>query len=311
MPRAIPLDTRQEIVRRHLDGQTLSQIATDLHLPCVTVRALWRAFRRRGDEGLDVGYRHCGRSTPRHSGTVLRRATQLKRKHPTWGGGRVRVELHKLLDPTLVPSARTLQRAFQREGVNRPRRSQRPRTARAKPEAPHDVWEVDAVEKKRLRTGAEVSWMAAVDVYSGALLVGELSPPGPMADDPAEGRTGLVSPRLSAVGPSQVDPGRQRPPLGPEPGAAAGPGALADRAGGVGGVDPPGPAATKRPCRAGQWRDPAVGRAGRVFDTWAIASTITSGVRGPARALSVGRRHVAHRGLPRPAPLRSPLSPPG
>jgi hypothetical protein len=206
MPCAIPLTTRQEIVRRHLDGQTLAQIAIDLHLPSVTVRALWRAFRHRGEEGLATGYRACGRSTPRHSEAVLRRACQLKRKHPTWGAGRVRVELLGLLDAALVPSARTLQRAFQSQGINRPRRSQRPRTARAKPEATHDVWEVDAVEKKRLKTGVEVSWLAAVDVYSGALLAGELSPPGAVADDSAEGRARLVSPCLSAMGPAAVDP---------------------------------------------------------------------------------------------------------
>jgi hypothetical protein len=206
MPRAIPLTTRQEIVRRHLDGQTLAQIAIDLHLPSVTVRSLWRAFRHRGEEGLATGYRACGRSTPRHSEAVLRRACQLKRKHPTWGAGRVRVELLGLLDDALVPSARTLQRAFQCEGINRPRRSQRPRTARAKPEATHDVWEVDAVEKKRLKTGAEVSWMAAVDVYSGALLAGELSPPGAVADDSPQRRAGLVSPRFSTVGPAAVGP---------------------------------------------------------------------------------------------------------
>jgi hypothetical protein len=206
MPRAIPLTTRQEIVRRHLDGQTLVQIAIDLHLPFVTVRALWRGFRHRGEEGLAIGYRACGRSTPRHSEAVLRRACQLKRKHPTWGAGRVRVELLELLDAALVPSARTLQRAFQSQGINRPRRSQRPRTARAKPEATHDVWEVDAVEKARLRTGAEVSWLAAVDVYSGALLAGELSPPGAVADDSPRRRAGLVSPRVSTVGPAAVDP---------------------------------------------------------------------------------------------------------
>lgn len=193
MPRAIPLAIRQEIVRRHLDGQTLARIAVDLHLPCVTVRSLWRDFRRRGEEGLAIGYGACGRSTPGHSQTVLRRACQLKREHPTWGAGRVRVELLGPLDAALVPSTRTLQRAFRGEGINRPRRSQRPRTARARPEAPHDLWEVDAVEKKRLKTGAEVSWMAAVDVDSGAILAGELSPPGPMADDPPERRTRLVS----------------------------------------------------------------------------------------------------------------------
>ncbi|MDR3632381.1 MAG: helix-turn-helix domain-containing protein [Isosphaeraceae bacterium] len=206
MPRAIPAATRQEIVRRHLDGQTLKQIATDLHLPLVTVRSLWRAFRQRGEEGLAVAYHNCGRGTRRHCRTVLQRACQLKRKHPTWGAGRIRVELLGILDRSLVPSPRTLQRAFQGEGINRPRRSQRPRTARAKPERPHDVWEVDAVEKKRLKTGAEVSWMAAVDVYSGALLAGELSPPAPVADDPPKGRSCLVSPHFSTVGSAAVDP---------------------------------------------------------------------------------------------------------
>lgn len=208
MPRAIPLVTRQEIVRRHLDGQTLAQIAIDLHLPHGTVRALWRGFRRRGDQGLAVAYRAGVRATPEHPPSVLRRACQLKRKHPTWGAGRVRVELLGQLDPALVPSPRTLQRAFQGEGINRPRRTQRPRSARAKPEAPHDVWEVDAVEKKRLKTGAEVSWMSAVDVYSGAHLANRLSPPSPVADDPSQGRPGPVSPCLPAMGPAAIDPGR-------------------------------------------------------------------------------------------------------
>jgi hypothetical protein len=206
MPRAIPLATRQEIVRRHRDGQALAAIAVDLHIPAVTVRALWRAFRDRGETGLAIGYRACGRPAPLHSPAVLQRACQLKRRHPTWGAGRVRVELLGLLDAALVPSARTLQRAFQSQGINRPRRSQRPRTAQAKPEATHDVWEVDAVEKKRLKTGVEVSWLAVVDVYSGALLAGELSPPGTVADDSAEGRARLVSPCLSAMGSAAVDP---------------------------------------------------------------------------------------------------------
>lgn len=274
MPRAIPLVTRHEIVHRRLDGQTLGQIALDLHLPHVTVRALWRAFRRRGDAGLVIGYSACGRSTPGHSGLVLRRGCQLKRRHPNWGAGRVRVELLGLLEAGLVPSTRTLQRAFQREGINQPRRSQRPRAVRAKPEAPHDVWEVDAVEKTRLKTGAEVSWMAAVDVYSGALLTAELSPPAPMANDPPERRAGLVSSCFPTLGPAAVDPRRQRTPLGTEPGTSAGFGPLADRPGGVHRVDSAGPAPTERPCRARQWRDPTVGRAGVVFDTGSIAGAI-------------------------------------
>jgi hypothetical protein len=311
MPRAIPLATRQEISRRHLDGQTLARIALDLHLPHVTVRALWRGFRSRGEEGLDVGYRECGRATPRHDPDVLRRACRLKRKHPTWGAGRVRVELLGPLDPALVPSPRTLQRAFQTEGINRPRRAQRPRSARAKPEAAHDVWEVDAVEKERLKTGEEVSWMSAVDVYSGAHLANRLSPPSPVAGDPPQRRPSLVSPRLSAVGPAADDPRRQRSPLGIEPGIAAGPGVVADRPGRVAGMDPPGSAATERPCRAGQRRDSTVGGTPDVFESCSIAGAIESRVRCSAGALSVGGRAVASGGVSRPPALRSAVSPPG
>jgi hypothetical protein len=113
-----------------------------------------------------------------------------------------------LLGPAAVPSARTIQRAFRLEGINRPRPPQRPRAARARPGAPHDLWEVDAVEKKRLGTGAEVSWMAAVDVYSGALLAGELSPPASVAVDHPGGRPGPVPPGLPAVGAAALGPRR-------------------------------------------------------------------------------------------------------
>jgi DNA-directed RNA polymerase specialized sigma24 family protein len=39
MPRALPGDPRRGIVRRHLHGQPLTQIASELRLPFDTVRA--------------------------------------------------------------------------------------------------------------------------------------------------------------------------------------------------------------------------------------------------------------------------------
>jgi len=100
MPRAPPLATRQDIVERHLRGQTLAQIATDLGIAFVTVRALWRAFRDRGSDGLAIGYHACGSSTPAYPEVVLRRACRLKREHPKWGAGRIRVELLEHLEPS-------------------------------------------------------------------------------------------------------------------------------------------------------------------------------------------------------------------
>src|SRR5216684_8628934 len=106
MPRALPLPTRQDIIERHVRGQALTQIATELGIPYVTVRALWRAFRDRGADGLALGYHACGGSTPAYLETVFRRACRIKREHPGWGAGRVRVELLDSLAPDAVPSAR-------------------------------------------------------------------------------------------------------------------------------------------------------------------------------------------------------------
>src|SRR5690242_16581562 len=152
MPRALPAATRQEIIERHLRGQTLRQVAAELALPFDTVRDLWRAFRDGGPDGLVVGYHACGSATPAYPDAVLRRACRLRREHPGWGAGRVRVELFESLGPGDVPSVRVLQRAFQRAGVNRPRRPQRPRTVARSAAAPHELWQVDAVEKARLKS---------------------------------------------------------------------------------------------------------------------------------------------------------------
>lgn len=133
MPRAVSAATRQDIIERHLRGQSLPQIAAELAIPFDTVRDLWRAFRDRGADGLVVGYHACGSATPAYPDPILRRACRLKREHPGWGAGRIRIELLESLDPDDIPSVRVLQRAFQRAGVNRPRRPRCPRAAAARP----------------------------------------------------------------------------------------------------------------------------------------------------------------------------------
>src|SRR5262249_51476285 len=129
MPRAVPPATRQDVIERHLQGQTLPQIAAELGIPFGTARDLWRAFRDGGPDGLATGYHACGAATPTYPDAIVRRACRLKREHPGWGAERVRVELLESLDPQDIPSARVLQRAFVRACVNRPRRPQPPRAA--------------------------------------------------------------------------------------------------------------------------------------------------------------------------------------
>jgi hypothetical protein len=208
MPRALPLATRQEIVDRHNRGQTLAHIASELAIPYVTVRAIWRAFRDHGPDGLVTGYHACGSSTPAYPDAMIRRACQLRRAHPKWGAGRIRVELLEHHKPATVPSVRVLQRAFQQDGINRPRRRQRPVSSTMQATSAHEVWQVDAVEKARLQTGAEVSWMAVTDQFTGALLANELSPPSPVAVNHSEPGPDAVTPRFPALGTAGADPSR-------------------------------------------------------------------------------------------------------
>ena len=83
MPRALPPETRLDIVRRHLNGQALPQIATELRLSHDTVRAIGRAFRDHGEEGLAIRYHACGQSTPGTPKPILDAACQLEHDHPT------------------------------------------------------------------------------------------------------------------------------------------------------------------------------------------------------------------------------------
>jgi hypothetical protein len=176
MPRPLPVPLRQEIVRRHQQGIPLTRISADLAIPYGTVRKVWRLFRRHGLYGLDLRYRGHGRPVPPSSRELLRIACELKREHPAWGAGLIRVRLREHARGARIPSVRSLQIAFVRAGVHRPRR--RRERAVVVPWAihPHEVWQVDAVENVPLATPGRISWLTVTDEASGAILAAEVSP---------------------------------------------------------------------------------------------------------------------------------------
>src|SRR5438876_232210 len=87
MPRAIPMPIRQQIITRHLQGESLPHLAAALHLRPATVRHIWGRYRTQGAAGLTVQYTHCGPQAPRASQLIYRAALTLRRRHPTWGAG--------------------------------------------------------------------------------------------------------------------------------------------------------------------------------------------------------------------------------
>ncbi len=122
MPRPLSVPLRQEVVRRRQQGLPLTQIAADLAIPYGTVRNIWRLYRRHDREGLAPDYRFCGRRVPPPIQELLRIACDLKREHPVCGAGLIRLQLRKHAHDRDLPSVRSLQLAFVRAGINRPRR---------------------------------------------------------------------------------------------------------------------------------------------------------------------------------------------
>ena len=182
MPSPLSMTIRHDIVRRHLDGQELCQIALELCVSYHSVRQIWRTFQLRGLDGMAPRYQRCGR--PRSPDAVLARACEMKKLHPDWGAQLIRVELARELAvaSTNLPATRTLQVAFRAASLQRPRRPRKPWTPPSdRATRVHEVWEVDAVEKARMRHGSLASWLAVVDEATGALLDLELSPPAAVA----------------------------------------------------------------------------------------------------------------------------------
>src|SRR5262249_21258265 len=158
--------------------------------------------------------------------------------HPTWGAGLIRLKLRPHAHGASIPSVRSLQLAFVRAGVHRPRRR---RTAAAMvPWAalPHEIWQVDAVEEVPLATGERIRWLTVTDEASGAILAAEISPPPQVAARPPGRDPGDVPPGLRPLGPARPRAGRQRLSLGHTPRPALRAGLVVDRVGGRTDLEP-------------------------------------------------------------------------
>ena len=250
MPRAHPTAIRDQILSLRSQGLSLVQIASQLLLPYSSVRRLCRRHRDDPARPLNPDYSRCGRRHTAATEALFQAACALKRNHPTWGAGIIRVQLSEQYPGQAMPSVRALQQAFRRAGVNRPRppRPSTPATPRAT--VPHQIWEVDAKERVRLASGQRVSWLAFTDEASGALLATPLSPPGALAERPPHRDPGHVPPHVHPLGPARGGPCRQRVSLGVTARPAHRTGVVVDRLGRRRDLESPRPAAQEPQGRA-------------------------------------------------------------
>jgi transposase len=179
MPAPLRVESRRQIVERHQQGETLKSISAELKLPYVSVKAIWRHWRKHGK--LTPNYEKAQQRGTRRYGPLYAEGVEMKRQHPRWGAGLIRVELQKQFPDLPMPSERTLQRWFRQAAIGRSpkmRQTRQPTVLRG--QQPHQVWAVDAKEKLRLADGTGASWLVMTDEASGAVLEAEVFPPLPV-----------------------------------------------------------------------------------------------------------------------------------
>jgi transposase len=197
MPRSIPVPLRQAIRRRTQQGASVTDIAAALGLAPRTVRHLLQHWR---DDGpLTPAYERCGRP-PQLPSPVIEEALRLRQLHPRWGAGLIRVILQEKYPQDPVPCERTLQRWLQRlrGPVAPPGRRPGQETQRAR--QPHEVWQMDAAEQMRLRSGQQASWLRVIDECSGAVLKTVVFPPGQLEPGARPGKPAYSAALVRPVG---------------------------------------------------------------------------------------------------------------
>jgi len=172
MPAPVPLPIRRAMWRRWKQGATTIELSQAFNVAPRTVRNLLRRWHQRGEPGLAPDYR-CPDPPPPHPGFNL--AVQLRRDHPRWGAGLIRVYLF-LRGVQPLPADRTLQRWFHRVGLAPAPPGRRPASSKPRATAPHEIWEVDAAEEILLGNGKKVSWLRITDEFTGAVLQTETFP---------------------------------------------------------------------------------------------------------------------------------------
>src|SRR5581483_8270481 len=179
MPQAIALPLREQIVILCQQGMQRTKIARQLGLSYGAVRRCWQRFCTEGARGLSPHYGQCGRQERRYPVPLQQTALTLKRDHPRWGAGLIRVELRQQFPKDRLPSVRSLQRWFAAAGLQ-PVRSQRPVCVSPRAKQVHEVWELDAKERMRLADGTPTCVLNVTDEASGALLDAQVFPPVPL-----------------------------------------------------------------------------------------------------------------------------------
>lgn len=155
MPRPIPFAVREQIWRRHQQGESTAELAAAYSVSPRAIRALIQRARSGGVDRLHADYHP---PPPAHAkpATCREALIELRREHPTWGASWLLTVLRQRSPELPWPRARTAQRWLCDAGLNPAPQGRHPASDAARASRPHEVWQMDGSECIRLADGEQV-----------------------------------------------------------------------------------------------------------------------------------------------------------
>jgi transposase InsO family protein len=167
------LEARQRFIHAAVRGlKSVAQLCREARISRKTGFKWLHRFRTAGGPGLRDRSRRPKRSPQRTAARWLKGLTQLRRKHPRWGGKKIHARLRHQHPRAHLPKPRTITDWLRRLGLTRRRRTrarhgpQLPRPALTIPKAPNEVWTVDFKGWFRTRDGQRVNPLTVRDLFS-------------------------------------------------------------------------------------------------------------------------------------------------
>jgi transposase len=170
------VEQRLDAVRAVLSGAKVTEVAAAMGVSRQSVHSWVTRYLAEGLAGLADRSHRPGSCPHQVAGEVEVVVAEMRRQHPKWGAKRMRLELLRRPPAVPVPSERTINRIFARQGLALPRPRRRPRDSyrRWQRPGPMQLWQIDIVGGVMIadpRTGElrEAKIVAGVDDHSRVL----------------------------------------------------------------------------------------------------------------------------------------------
>ncbi len=142
------VEQRLDAVRTVLSGAKVTEVAAAMGVSRQSVHSWITRYLAEGLAGL-ADKSHRPSFSPQQVGSDVEVVVaEMRRQHPQWGAKRIRLELlRRPREGLVVPSERTINRIFARQGLVMPRPRKRPRDSyrRWQRPGPMQLWQIDIV----------------------------------------------------------------------------------------------------------------------------------------------------------------------